>query len=141
MIANWSKLSEVNVLASQAEWAWPEAFRGIFRPRGVNLLVAETVNEFICIAEHRRIHAVIVDMDSRRCDGLAAIRILRMNYPLLPCILLASRASEPVLSSALHLNVFSVVRKPVDMDILLGLLNRLFVKRYNNNLFAKKRFS
>ncbi|MHC4628149.1 MAG: hypothetical protein ACYTDV_14315 [Planctomycetota bacterium] len=41
MVSNLSKLEEVNVLASGADWAWPEALRHIFRPRGVNLLVAE----------------------------------------------------------------------------------------------------
>ena len=41
MVSNLSKLDEVNVLASEANWAWPEALRDIFRPRGVNLLVAE----------------------------------------------------------------------------------------------------
>ena len=40
MVSNLSKLEEINVLASEANWAWPEALRSIFRPRGGNLLVA-----------------------------------------------------------------------------------------------------
>jgi hypothetical protein len=42
MMFNFSKLDEVNVLASGANWAWPEALHDIFEPRGVNLLVAES---------------------------------------------------------------------------------------------------
>jgi len=137
MVPNWSKLEEVNVLASGANWAWPEALRYIFRPRGVNLLVAQSLNDFVNIIERRRIHTTIVDMDAEKSNGLATIRIIRMNYPLLSCILLTSAAGQPVLSKALELNVFSVIDKPVDMAILREQLNRLFIKRFNSNIFAE----
>lgn len=136
MVSNLSKLEEINVLASEADWAWPEALRRIFRPRGVNLLVAKGANEFVDIIERRRIHATIVDMDSEKSNGLATIRIIRLDYPFLPCILLSSSASESTLSKALELNVFSVIGKPIDMFLLRELLNRLFIKRYSCNIFA-----
>ena len=81
MVSNLSRLDEVNVLASEANWAWAEALRDIFRPRGVNLLVAESAGEFINIIEQRRIHTTIVDMDSEKSNALAMIKIIRMDYP------------------------------------------------------------
>jgi len=137
MVYTRSKLDEVNVLVSGANWAWPEALRNIFQPRGVNLLVAESTGEFVNIIEQRRIHTTIVDMDSEKSSGLATIKIIRMDYPLLPCILLTSTAGEATLSKALRLDVFSVIDKPVDMDILRELLNRLFIKKYNSDIFAE----
>ena len=137
MVSTRSKLDEVNVLVSGANWAWPEALRNIFQPRGVNLLVAESAGEFVNIIEQRRIHTTIVDMDSKKSSGLATIKIIRMDYPLLPCILLTSTAGEATLSKALRLDVFSVVDKPVDMGILRELLNRLFIKKYNSDIFAE----
>lgn len=137
MAPNLSKFVEVNVLASGVSWAWPEALREILRPRGVNLLVAESVSEFVNVIERRRIHAIIVDMDSEKSNGLATIKIIKMDYPLLPCILLASAAGEAMLSSALLLDVFSVIDKPVDMSILREQLNRLFVKKYDSDIFAE----
>ena len=136
MVFNFSKLDEVNVLASGANWAWPTALQDIFEPRSVNLLVAERSDEFVNIIERRRIHTTIVDMDSEKSSGLATIKIIRMNYPLLPCILLTSEAGEAVLSKALQLDVFGVIDKPVDMSILQELLNRLFIKKYNSDIFA-----
>jgi len=136
MVAAWSKLDEVNVLASAADWAWPLALRDIFKPRGVNLLVAENAGEFVHIIANRRIHTTIIDMESGRSSGLTTIKIIRMDYPLLPCILLTSRVDAEVLGKALQLDVFSVVGKPVNMDVLRELLNRLFLKRYNCNIFA-----
>ena len=149
MVSAWSKLdeearnakkgvweTEVNVLASGANWAWPEAVRNIFQPRGINLLVAEGAGEFVNIIERRRIHTAIVDMDSET-GGLVTIEIIRMDYPLLPCILLTSTSGEATLSKALRLDVFGVIDKPVDMGILRELLNRLFVKKYNSYIFAE----
>ena len=52
MVSTRSKLDEVNVLASGANWAWLEALRDIFQPRGVNLLVAESAGEFVNIIEY-----------------------------------------------------------------------------------------
>jgi DNA-binding NtrC family response regulator len=137
MVANLSKLDEINVLASEASWAWPEALRYIFRPRGVNLLVAGNAGEFVDIIEKKRIHTTIVDMDTKGSDGLATIKIIRMDYPLLPCILLSSATGESLLGKALRLDVFSVIDKPVDMRVLQEQLNRLFMRKYRSNIFAR----
>jgi DNA-binding NtrC family response regulator len=137
MVSNLSQLEEINVLASEASWAWPEAVRCIFRPRGVNLLVAENASQFVNILERKRIHTAIVDMDARGSDGLATIKIIRMDYPLIPCILLSSSTGESLLGKALQLDVFSVIDKPVDMGVLLEQLNRLFIKKYRSDIFAK----
>jgi len=136
MVANFSKLDEVNVLASGANWSWPQVQRNLFEPRGVNLLVAENTDEFVSIIEQRRIHTTIVDLDSEKSKGLATIKIIRIDYPLLPCILLTSVVGEAILSNALRLDVFSVIEKPVDMNILQEQLNRLFIKKYNSNIFS-----
>lgn len=136
MVPNQSQLDEVNVLSSQAGWAWPEALRHIFKPRGVNLLVAESAADFVNIIRNKRIHTTIVDMDSQQSDGLVVIKIIRMNYPLLPCILLTSTAGESLLEKALRLDVFSVIGKPVDMSILRQQLNRLFIKKYHSDIFS-----
>jgi DNA-binding NarL/FixJ family response regulator len=77
-------------------------------------------------------------MDCERRGGLATIKIIRMDYPLLPCIMLTSEVDEAVLRKALGLDVFAVVYKPVDMDILQQLLNRLFVKKYASDIFADR---
>jgi DNA-binding NtrC family response regulator len=136
MVLNESKFSEVNVLASGAGWGWPEALRYIFQPRGVNLLVAEGTDEFVNIIKRRRIQVTIVDMDGE-AGGLATIKIIQMDYPRLPCILLSNEPEEAVLRAALGLDVFSVIDKPVNMGILREQLNRLFIKKYNNGIFAE----
>jgi len=137
MMAERSQLGDVNVLASAANWAWPEALRSLFKPRGINLMVAENTSDFVHILGRTRIHTTIVDMDSERANALATIRIIRMDHPLLPCILLTSRVDQDVLGKALQLEVFGVVGKPVNMEVLQQLLNRLFLKKYNSDIFSR----
>jgi len=61
-------LEEVNVLMGEANWAWPEAVRRIFAPRGVNSLIAVNANDALDIIEKRRIHAAVLDMDSEKLE-------------------------------------------------------------------------
>ena len=131
-----SKFDEVNVLASKADWAWPLALRNIFEPRGVNLIVAKSADEFVNVIEHRRIHATIIDNENSRPDGLATIKIIKMSYPLIPSLLLSNEADEDLLEKALGLGVFSVIAKPVDLSILRKQLDKLFMKVYNCDVFA-----
>ena len=129
-------LGEVNVLVGRSDWAWPVAVRNIFAPRGVNSMVASDAAGALDIIENRPIHTAIVDMDSERTSGLSVIRIIHGYYPHLPCIMVSSSSRKQVLAKALELDVFSVVAKPVDMRILQEQLNRLFVKKYNSNIFG-----
>ncbi len=135
MVYGTSKLNEINVLTSEARWAWPRAVEDIFRPRGINLRVARDAGEFVNIIERRRIHTAILDMDSQ-AGGLVTVKIIRMDYPRIPCIVLTSKAEQNLLGEALRLEVFSVIDKPVDMSILKEQLNRLFMKKYNSDIFA-----
>jgi CheY-like chemotaxis protein len=125
----------INVLASAADWAWPEALHDIFEPRGITLMVAGSADEFVNVLRHRRIHAAIIDIGSE-AGGLTTIKIIKMDYPRLPCLLLKARADEQLLGKALELDVFSVLDKPIDMAVLQQQLNRLFIKYYNSNIFA-----
>jgi DNA-binding NtrC family response regulator len=136
MVNNEDSIEQINVLASEANWAWPEALKRVFRPRHVSLLVAENVHEFVRIMRQRRIHTTIIDMDSEESNGLATVKIIRMDYPTMPCILLTREAGEQLLEEALRLHVFSVIEKPVDMAILRSQLDRLFMKKFNSRIFG-----
>lgn len=126
---------QINVLVSEADWAWPVAVREIFMPRGVSMMLARRPADVTDIMQHRRIHTAIVDMDSENLNGMGTLRIIRAQNPLLPCILLANDVEQNVLSKALELDVFSVIEKPVDFDVLVGQLDRLFTRRYNCDVF------
>jgi DNA-binding NtrC family response regulator len=126
---------QINVLVSEADWAWPVAVREIFLPRGVSMMLARRPSDVTDIMRQRRIHMAIVDMDAENLNGMGTIRIIRAQNPRLPCILLAYDVEQKMLSKALELDVFSVIGKPVDFDVLVGQLDRLFTRRYSCDVF------
>lgn len=127
----------INILLSQADWQWSQAVANIFRPRGINSLVINNPCDAVDMLEKRRVHTAIVDMDNKRGNGLAMIKMLKSRYPLLPCILLASRVENRLLEKALELEVFCVIEKPFDLSVLTDQLNRLFLKRFNITIFSQ----
>jgi DNA-binding NtrC family response regulator len=135
MISDIRQSGEVSVLATKADWAWPVAVRDIFQPRGVNLLVADSTNDIVNVLRHRRIWTTIIDTDFRQ-GGFWTLKLIRLESPYMPCLMLVSNPTEDLLEEALRLNVFSVLDKPVDMQILKDQLNRLFVKRYDSHIFS-----
>jgi DNA-binding NtrC family response regulator len=135
MVCAQSYLGEVNVLASQSNWAWPKAAQDIFQPAGVNFIMASRVDEFVNVLRHKHVHATIIDADAD-LGRLSIIRIIRIDHPRLPCLLLTSDVRQDLLDRALQLEVFSVIAKPVDLGLLRRQLDRLFVKAYDSSLFA-----
>ena len=98
--------------------------------------MAKAADEFVNIIEQKRIHTTIIDTDSSRTGGLTTIKIIRMDYPMIPSLVLSSRADDDLLERSLELGVFSVIAKPVDLGILQRQLDRLFMKVYNCDIFA-----
>ena len=87
----------INVLINDTCWAWPDVVRQVFRNRPVELLVVKQANEALNVLQHRRVHTAILDMDCEKVNGLAVIKMIRSDFPLLPCILLADSAEEKLL--------------------------------------------
>lgn len=125
----------ITVLIGNADWAWPEAVEKIFRPHGINALVANSSNEMVSVIDKNKIHLAIVDESFDDLSGMHTMKIIRKHDRLLPCIMLATQIDRSFLTEALNLDVFSVVAKPVDMGVLSGQLNRLFWKYYDLRLF------
>ena len=126
------------MLLSNADWAWPQAVTRIFQPRGVNPLVADTAGDIIRLVSHNRIHLAILDDALGDMSGVQALKIIRNYDRLMPCILLSQQVNDRLLSQALNLDVFSVVAKPVDINLLAGQIHRLFTKYYASNMFSQE---
>lgn len=130
------KAAEINVLVNESDWAWPEAVRDIFVPLGINALVVRSAAEAMDVLSSCRVHTAIMDIDTKAAAALSTIKLLRNQYPLLPCIMVTAEENESLLGKALELNVFSVLNKPVSMAILKKQLNRLFMRRYECAVFS-----
>ena len=150
MALRLTKPDSVNVLIEDSDWAWPRAVTEIFQPRGINALLAESTADAVRLVSNSRIHLAILNYqcdsparepastrEARRgISGLSMLRLVRKHDSLLPCILLAHSVNDRLLAEALSLGAFSVLAKPVDLDLLVHQINRLFQKWYSSNVFS-----
>jgi len=136
MVRSLNKQETVNILLSNADWAWPQAVRDIFHPLGVNALVADSAEDMVRLVDSNRIHLAILDRVIGNLSGLQTLKMLRQRDRMLPCILLANTVNDELLRQALALRAFSVITKPVDLDVLQKQIDRLFVKMYDNDMFS-----
>ena len=108
----------------------------VFRPRGINALVANSSQEMVQIIEQHKIHLALLDVVFDQLSGIKTLEIIRKHNQLLPCILFAQQINDRLLSEALRLEVFSVINKPVDIARLVEQLDRLFIKYYASHMFS-----
>jgi len=148
MTLKLSQPNNVNVLISNADWAWPQAVKLIFHPQGFNALVANSAEEVVRLATTNKIHLAILDTSAdelsavnrsisdlrQELSTLQTLKIIRRHDRLMPCILLARHMDERILALALNLDVFSVLAKPVDLELLAGQVSRIFLKYYEIKL-------
>jgi DNA-binding NtrC family response regulator len=128
--------SEINILLGQAERNWEEIIANVFAPRGINSLVVRDAAEALDVLSNRYVHTAIVDMDTQRSGGFGLVKVIRKYHPRLPFIMFSGSSERKELALALEFNVFSVIAKPVNIEILQDELNRLFKKMYNSMVFS-----
>jgi DNA-binding response OmpR family regulator len=136
MAGRLSQPENINVLISDANWAWPQAVTEIFQPRGINALLADSAEDMVRIVANNKIHLAIVDMVLDNLSVVQTLKMIRKQDQLVPCILLAQQVDNHLLADALALNAFSVLLKPVDLRLLAGQIHRLFLKYYASDVFA-----
>ena len=150
MAGQQTNFDSINVLIDSANWAWPQAVNQIFRPRGINALIAQSPSDAVQIATANHLHLAILDMRNDQpssppdeptakelqLSGIKTLQAIRNQDPRLPCILITAAVTDRILADALALGVFSVVPKPVNIDLLAHQIDRLFIKRFHCNIFS-----
>jgi DNA-binding NtrC family response regulator len=75
--------------------------------------------------ESRRPRVVVTDLAMPNLDGKGLARWLQARYPSVPLILMTGQEFDPTALGELERIFAAVLPKPVDMDRLLHLLDRL----------------
>jgi CheY-like chemotaxis protein len=93
-------------------------------------VIARNGPEVLRIVEHGDIDLVVLDVDLGPMGGLRTLRILRGINQLLPVILTSRAWTRHLLSEALHFEASSVLRLPVELDVLFDTVHRLLTERW-----------
>ena len=79
---------------------------------------------------------VLLDIRMPRKDGLEVLHALKKSDPTLPVIIITGLASIDEIKDAIKSGAFSVLKKPFDIEELLGLVEKALAKRRKAGLSA-----
>jgi CheY-like chemotaxis protein len=98
----------------------------------VQTISARSGREALHLIESTSIHVAVLDTQMPQLGGLQVIRLMRAIQQAPPAILLASQLTNHLLHEALGMHVFSVLSKPVDLNVLLDSLARVMRRYYED---------
>ena len=110
------------VLFADPDADWFGTAADMLAPHGVNAVQVRNGREALSRIEAGDIHVAVLDQTLPQLSGLQVVKLCREVKPAPPAILLARELTSNLMHEALLMKVFSVLRKPVDLDQLLETL-------------------
>jgi DNA-binding NtrC family response regulator len=124
--------NRLNVLLANEQEGWSQTVSRLLEPQGVNTICAHSGREALELIEANFIHVAVLDVRMPLMGGLQVVKSMRdlQHHP--PAILLADHLTHHLLHEALGMHVFSVLSKPVDLNVLLDSLARVLRRYYES---------
>lgn len=119
-----------SVLLAHDSDGWQETVRRLLEPQGVQTVAVRSGREALDVLQHTQVHVAVLDQQMPQLGGLQVIKLMRDIKAPPPSILLANHLTDHLLHDALGLSVFSVLSKPVDLNLLLDALARVLRRHY-----------
>lgn len=109
-----------------------KTLRELLEERGFRTLVAADGSEAVDIVQAETIHLVLIDMHMPRLTGLEAVQLIQQVHALLPAILMTADATRELIRQAHQVQVYSVIPKPVNPNIVMHTLTRALAQFYKD---------
>jgi CheY-like chemotaxis protein len=111
-----------------------EALRDIMSPEGYETLEAACGEEAIDIVHSGvQVHLVMLDMQMPTLTGLETLQMVRQINALLPAILVTADITASLMRQAIQSQVYSVIPKPVNKNVVLYTVIRALTKFYGEH--------
>src|SRR2546421_11428647 len=130
MVQHAGQPGRFKVLLANEQEGWHQTVRRLLEPQGVQTLSARSGREALELIESTPVHVAVLDAQMPQLGGMQGIRMMREHRQggerargfAPPAILLANDLNSPLLREALAMHVFSVLSKPVDLNVMLDAL-------------------
>jgi CheY-like chemotaxis protein len=108
-----------------------ETLAEVLRNKGFDTVTATDGEQAVEIVQVQMIHLVLFDMHMPRLTGLEAVNVLRqVLHRVLPAVLMTADATKDLMRQAFLAQVYSVIPKPVNTNIVLHTLTRALTQVY-----------
>lgn len=101
--------------------------QSLLRERGLEVILAHSGVEAIMVAKEQRPQSILIDLNMPDVDGWESIKRMRKEDALVVTPIIAMTASllDGDEDRALEAGCNACVTKPIDLDVLLSILDRL----------------
>ncbi|HEY1683995.1 MAG TPA: response regulator [Tepidisphaeraceae bacterium] len=129
--------NRLTVLLANDQEQWHCMVRDLLAPQGVQTVTARSGREALDILEKQAIHLAVLDAHMPQLGGLQVIKLVREHLAKAgrvcpPAILLASPLTSHLQHEALSMQIFSILAKPVDPNLLLQSMARALARYHQN---------
>ena len=106
--------------------------RSVLQDVKYSVIEAASADEALALAQIKRAHLVVTDVNMPGKTGLALIEELRAikNYRNTPILILANGATDENIQKAQALGASGWIAKPFTPESLLGTINQVLVDQY-----------
>jgi DNA-binding NtrC family response regulator len=132
--------NRLNVLLANDQDDWQQTLQRLLEPQGVQTIAARTGREALHLIESTPIHVAVLDQQMPQLGGMQVIRLMREMQKAPPAILVANQVTNTLLQDALGMHVFSVLEKPIDLNVLLDTLARVLRRHYESRWPGESRW-
>lgn len=124
--------NRLRVLFADVETDWHAQAAEMLAPHGIETVRVRTGREALSRMESEPFHVAVLDQNIPQLSGLQVVKLSR-DFPVSPpAILLARDLTSHLMHEALVMKVFSVMSKPVDLNLLLHTLARVVKRHYHD---------
>jgi len=120
-----------SVLIADDDRGTREALGEALEQQGFRTLLAADGGQAVELVQVDMVHLVLFDMQMPRLTGLEAFAVIRQTLDrILPAVLMTADATNELIRRAFQAQVFSVIPKPVNLNLVLNTLTRALAKAY-----------
>ena len=120
-----------SILIADDDRGTREALGEILANRGFRTVLAADGGEAVELVQVDLVHLVLFDMHMPRLTGLEAFAVIRHTLDrTLPAVLMTADATTDLIRQAFAAQVYSVIPKPVNGNVVLHTLERALAQVY-----------
>jgi DNA-binding NtrC family response regulator len=119
----------INVMIVDDETDLLESLQRVFIRRKLNTLIADSGPKALELLKEELVDVMVLDVKMPGMDGLEVLRRVKEKYPYLQVIMLSGHPSVEAALEGVKLGASEYLKKPADIDELIGTINRLYKQR------------
>jgi two-component system, response regulator PdtaR len=120
-----------SILVADDDRGTRETLGEMLAARGFRVKLAADGGEAVELVQVDLVHLVLFDMHMPRLTGLEAFAVIRQTLDrILPAVLMTADANNDLIRQAFAAQVYSVIPKPVNGNVVLHTLERALAKVY-----------